>query len=80
MTTANIMRWHFPADVMDQAGAMCALVGTCHFGRPTGGGGIVGSNPNVPISSDLFQGSARRRRSSGQVPPAKHFDPSRKER
>ena len=49
------MRWYSPAGVMDRAGAMCALVGPCRFGRPTGGGGIVGSNSHVPISSDHFK-------------------------
>ena len=32
--------------------------------RPIGGGGIVGNNRHVPISSDRFQGFARHRRSS----------------
>ena len=44
MTTMNIMRWYSPADVMDRAGAMWALIGRCRFGRPTGGGGIVGGS------------------------------------
>ena len=74
------MRWCFPANVMEQGGAMCALIGPCHFIRPIGGDGIVGSNRHVPLSSDLFQEFARHRRSSRQVPLAKHRDPSRKER
>ena len=48
------MRWYSPADVMDRAGAMCALIGRCRFGRPTGGGGIEGSNPHEPVSSDQY--------------------------
>jgi hypothetical protein len=51
---ANIMRWYSPADVMDRAGAMWALIGRCRFGRPTGGGGIEGSNPHEPVSSDQY--------------------------
>ena len=53
------MRWCFPANVMEQGGAMCALIGPCHFIRPIGGDGIVGSNRHVPLSSDLFQEFAR---------------------
>ena len=80
MTRVNIMLWCSPADVMSWAGATCALIGPCRFNRPIGGGGVVGSNRHVPISSDLFQKPARHRWSSRQVPPAKHCDPSRKER
>ncbi len=60
-TTVNTMRWCSPADAMSRAGVMCALIGPCRFGRPIGGGGIVGSNRHVPISSDLFQKPARHR-------------------
>ena len=49
MTTVNIMHWCSPADVMDRGGAMWALTGRCRFGRPTGGGGIEGSNPHEPV-------------------------------
>ena len=76
--SAEYHRWCSPADVMDRGGEMCVLIGPCRFSQPTGDGGIVGSNSHVPISSDLFQKPARHRRSSRQVPPAKHCDPSRR--